>query len=552
MFPVVAVSAFLATGSSIAHRAAAAEPVDALLVNVGGRSHSLSDAIGEAAADERLATYRALREEQSGTADGELELAMWCRKQGLEEEERLHWWTLLALAPDDGEAIRALRLQRYQGMLLTADEVAQAKREEREAKRAAQQWLPKLTKLKQLIERGSNAERAAALQEFRSIHDPLAIPTIEKVFPLKNIAITTMVVETVGKMPGDAAAELLTRLAVNSPDEYVREQAARALESRPSHSYVPLLVARLATPIELDVSVLVEPGGPIEKSYSAYSYTGRMGPAFYNKHRLSGNYGSGDVAAWGPEVAHSSFNGVIGYEPEKVTYNYVLTREGADEESPDRITGAIDASDNSRRAVSIEDLQEQIRQENEAAAKLNERIHAVLVRATHVDPMRGGLQATNQRGGVDPRRWWDWWRTQSQSNCYISAGIDVWTQTGLRPIEQILPGDRVLTRDPKSWELTFNLVNAVDQQPEGPTLAIEIDARTIVAAPEQQFHVTGVGWKQAADLKAGMPLDGLTGAHAIGRVGPSHAVTRYSLLVANVPSFFVDRGGILVHDAARP
>jgi hypothetical protein len=241
---------------------------------------------------------------------------------------------------------------------------------------------------------------------------------------------------------------------------------------------------------------------------------------------------------------------VIGYEPEKVTYDYAYVREPRTRFPED--LGPIDAPTTAAPRRLAADLQPQSASENEATAELNERIHAVLVKATRVNPMQGGLPAANDHTAVDPRRWWDWWRTQSQSNCYISAGIDVWTQTGLRPIEQILPGDRVLTRDPASRELTFNLVNAVDEQPEGPMLAIEFDSRTIVAAPEQLFHVTSVGWKPTVDLQAGMQLDGLAGTHRIDGVGPSHAVARYSLLVANVASYFVDQQGILVHDAARP
>jgi hypothetical protein len=545
-------SCLVAFSATLPLRIIAAEATDAVSVKIDGQLLPLADAIRQAASDERLLAYRQLREELSGTPDGEFDLAMWCRKQKLTEEERLHWWTLLALEPDDADAIRALRLQRYQGMLLTADEVEQAKRDERAAKLVAQKWLPKLSRLKQAIEHGSNAERATAIQEFRTIRDSAAIPTIERVFSLEDVALATVVVETVAKMEGDGANELLTRVAVSSPDEYLREQAAHALESRPLHSYVPRLVAELATPIELDVTTSVEPGKPITKSYTAVAYTGRLTPAFYHVHRSSGNYTNDDVAAWGLEAESSSFTGVIGYEPQKVTYNYVLTREGADEESPDKVTGAIDASESSRRAVSIEDLQEQIRQENEAAAALNERIHAVLVKTTHVDPMQSGLQATNHRGDVDPRSWWDWWNSQTQSNCSVAAGIDVWTQTGLRPIEEVLPGDRVLTRNPLSGELAFNLVTAVDERPAGPMQAIEVGSRTILVSSEQLFRVAEIGWKPAAELHSGMPIDGLNGPHRIERVGPGEAIARYSLLIANVSNFFVDQQGVLVRDSASP
>ena len=147
---------------------------------------------------------------------------------------------------------------------------------------------------------------------------------MEEVFGLEDTTIVLMLIEIARPLPGEAAADLLARLAVDSSDEYVRRDAAAALESRPYHDYVPALLARLATPIEISVDVSEIAGGPILQSYTAYSYTGRMGPAFYNKVRLDGAYTSADVAAWGPEVSRSNNVAVVGYEPDRVEYNYVL------------------------------------------------------------------------------------------------------------------------------------------------------------------------------------------------------------------------------------
>jgi hypothetical protein len=139
-----------------------------------------------------------------------------------------------------------------------------------------------------------------------------------------------------------------------------------------------------------------------------------------------------------------------------------------------------------------------------------------------------------------------------QSKHAIAFGIEVWTQTGLKPIEQLLPGDRVLTRDPASRELSFQLVIGVDQQPESEMLALHVNSRTIVASSSTPFQVAGAGWVKAADLKSGMELDGLSGSVRIESVAPFGIIARHSLLVANAPNFHVDRQGILVHDATRP
>jgi hypothetical protein len=348
---------------------------------------------------------------------------------------------------------------------------------------------------------------------------------------------------------------VLARISIDSDDEYVREQAATALQSRSHHSYVPVLLARLGTPIELSVNVTVEPGAPITDSYTAYSYTGRASPVFYNKHRLSGNYSSSDVAAWGLEVQRSSGVAVVGYEPQRIQYNYVLTRESADPDNPHEYSGTIDGSHNPRRSSrqvsSIEELKERIGEANEMTVALNKRVHAALVKATHVEVKHPGLEQATGEAEVDPRAWWDWWKTQTQSRHYFGRGIEVWTQTGLSPIEQILAGDRVLTRDPKSGALAFNLVLAVDAQAESVMQVIEVDSREIVATLDQPFFVFNVGWRKASELQAGMQLHGLTGPQRITRVASGDAVSRYSLLVANEPNYFVDQGAILAHDATR-
>ena len=527
-----------------------------VLVSVGGQSRPLDEALREAVADERLLQYRRMREAVGGTADGQLDLALWCRKQGLEEEQRLHWWTLLAMAPDHPEAIRALRLQEHQGMLLTSEEIDRVKQKQKDAKQAAKQWLPRLRKLKQQIEHGDDAARAAALRQLVAINDPRALPWIEEVFLTAESDLATAVVEMVAQIKADEAAPVLARMAVDSDDEYVRGQAAAALESRPQHSYVPALLARLGTPIELSVNTSVEAGRPILESYTAYSYTGTMLPAFFHRHRLSGRYTSADVAAWGPGVERSSGVAVTGYEPQRIQYNYVLTRESADPDNPLEYSGTIEGSSNprknARQVASIEELEEEIRRANETTVALNKRVDAALRKATHVTLRERGLQRAEEQAEVDPRAWWDWWKTETRSSHYFAQGIEVWTQTGLRPIEQILIGDRVLSADPATGALTFNLVVAVNQQAEAEMQSIEVDGRTIVATPEQPFFVVDVGWRKAAELQAGMPLYGFAGPQNVESVEPTEAAARYSLLVADRANYFVDQRGILVHDASRP
>ena len=119
-------------------------------------------------------------------------------------------------------------------------------------------------------------------------------------------------------------------------------------------------------------------------------------------------------------------------------------------------------------------------------------------------------------------------------------------------VEQILVGDRVLTRDPASQDLAFHLVIAMDKYSGKAERIIEVSSRTIMATSDQQFMASGAGWRKASELEAGVKLDSLAGPQPIEKINTSEGTAaKYGLAIANIPTVFVDRAGILVHDATR-
>jgi hypothetical protein len=61
--------------------------------------------------------------------------------------------------------------------------------------------------------------------------------------------------------------------------------------------------------------------------------------------------------------------------------------------------------------------------------------------------------------------------------------------------------------------------------------------------------VSGAGWRKASELEAGLTLDSLAGPQPIEKISASQGTIKYGLAIENVPTLFVDRTGILVHDA---
>jgi hypothetical protein len=521
-----------------------------LQVRVDGKLIFLDQAVRQNAADPQLKKYREMRAANAGSAEGQLELARWCRKQKMAEEERLHWWSLLNQKPGYPEAIKALQLHKYQGLLLTNDEIKQFKQQQAEAERTSKQWLPKLKKLKQAIEHGKVDERTAAIDELRLIRDPLALPSIEDVFGFDSATLGVAIVEIAGHMPGQEGAEFLARMAIDSTDPYVREKAAETLKDRPYSMYVPTLIARLAAPIELSVNVSVKRGHATYEEVKWEEFTGRLVPGMYNKIRLQSKYTNRDVLFWSLETRQRSGYLMTDYQPDRLQYNYLLTRDSPNPEKQYETSGTLEgkglSGKNSKKINSVEDLDKRVKEINEKQAALNDKIHAALSKATGVS-----VVPADQQGTPNPQKWWDWWAKQSEINCFFAQATDVWTQTGLMPIEQVVVGDRVLARSVGSKELGFHLVIAKHERPKGDMREIEVDSRTIVVTPEQQFMVAGVGWQKAGELATGTKIERLSDPYTVEKVGSCDGAAMYNLVVGDVPNYFVDRSGILVHDASR-
>ena len=509
-------------------------------VVVNGKTILLKEAIEHAWSKKELHEYRKLRAEHGTSISGQYELAKWCRTHGLKEEEMLHWRVLLSHQPDHAEAIRQLGLKKYQGRLLPAKEMDRIKEEDKKQKRATKLWVPRLRKIRQAIKRGNPAEREQAIQALVAIDDPLAIPAVLDVFADSEPEVFIHAVDMLSGISDLAAIEVLVQQAVESDSSDIRKAASYHLKQEDYLNYVPKLISGLAAPIEISSSISRRRGKAVYESNRAYVPTGRVRPWLYNKVRLSGNYSANDVAAWSSEVKQVWNSAITGFRPDRYRLRYRLTRESPDPDSPFELDGAIEGSSEAF-AASASEFQERIEAINKQTAQQNRLIHEALTIATGVKIAQGEE--------IDPRVWWQWWRKQLQVNNYFAQGMEVWTQMGLTSIEDIMIGDRVLSRDLESHKLGFQLVVGLDIQPQDKMQMLEVQGRSVVATPDQIFYLTGLERRKAKDLQKGIKLVGLQGTESISDNGPGAAVATFSLMIENSSNFFVDRLGIMVADA---
>lgn len=475
------------------------------------------------------AAYRNLRDRQSGTLAGELSLARWCRKHGMEERERLHWANLLRLDPNNKEARGRLGLREFRGQLLTVEQIEDWKQGMQKYQRALKEWDSTLSRWRREIESSPTPRRTEAWRQLLSLYDPEAVPSLEKMFPKVDLDLQLDIVSALGNIEDQIATDALVRLALNARSSEIREAAATELSDRSWFGFVPNLLCRLESPVECRYAMNTLGDGVL----SEIRFSQENQSAVVNVSR--------SVNAQFPVT-------VVNKTPD------VLVRASIRQQK----SIAQEASRQYRRI--LESLHA-VQTKNTQSNMFNQRVYAALGTST-------GQQIESR-----PRYWWDWWKDYNEldnseekpqldfryrqryrrpivfgsMSCFL-AGTLVWTETGPVAIEDVRPGDRVLSQDPESGELTHQIVLGTTIRPPSPTLRIQFADEQIEATLGHPIWVVGHGWRMAKELNAGDQLHGVGGGITIDNIEPGPISQAYNLVVAETNTYFVGKHRVLVHD----
>ncbi len=229
---------------------------------------SVDEIAALASQDKTLAAYRKMRDDLIDTADNQRALAVWCHKNKLVTEERIHWAKALEFDSNDADALAGLGLQLYNGQLLTREQIEQAKVQAGEQLKATRYWQPRLVKWRKALEHGTTKQRDEALRELGKLSDPAAIPTLEAVFAensdsVKARQLNQVLIETVGRMREPEATQVLLRRAIVPASQDTRATAADQLKKRPMEAYVPQLIAALPGKLKTRFHVYVLPNAMV-------------------------------------------------------------------------------------------------------------------------------------------------------------------------------------------------------------------------------------------------------------------------------------------------
>lgn len=525
-------------------------------IKIGDEWMAVEDSQRKAAVDPVQVEYRELRRQANDKPAGQLTLARWCRNHGLEDEGRFHWANVLALQPNNREALRALESRWQDGKLVTDEEIDEAKGEAISSRQATRVWSSRVKAWQRVLarERDSNPQ-TVALTEIRSVRDVAAIPAVEAVTliadpdaspgSLGRQRMGRAFVTALDEMKEQPATESLVRHAVLAEAPSVRIAATVALGERPLHDFVPILLDGLTMPIESTYRVETSADGSVHYMHSLYR--------------------EGSEKDWKHETTRAAFARQSNRRVAAQLLNDINRGAmGANVRSAGRGTSTAGSftAEFSREAAAAE---KQVAAMNEAAKALNERIVPVLT------------SVTGKEFGNKPRAWWDWWTEENgyyqserpveetndstyaeyappelptqggRCECF-AAGTVVWTKLGQQPIETLNMGDMVLAQDVDTGELAYKPVLGRTIRPPGPLLRFTIGRESLVSTAGHPFWVPGAGWRMAKELEGGAMLHGVTGSTRVEAIRDTNQAPTYNLIVADFNTYFVGESGLLVHD----
>ncbi|MHB9066883.1 MAG: polymorphic toxin-type HINT domain-containing protein [Pirellulaceae bacterium] len=567
-------------------------------IRLDDRWLTLAEVQSQFAADPQLTEYRQVRESLAESPLRELLLARWCAEKKLTDEARFHWLNVLRMEPLNQEALRALDVQWYNGLLLTRDQVAVQKRKDFQASRDTMNL--RSAHIRRWESRIANWEVAAGRDDsnlLATMEADLAAETSRNAIVMVNALMSRR-----SEDPRDPAAfqvvsrnwlailakdpantKYLVLYAIGHPMEPVRIAAADELKKRPRAEYVPLLLACARFPVEFACSLL------------AFGGIGRAQYTF----DIQGLEADG-------QIDHADcLNISADFYSAQPLRTYAISRDN-------RFLFPLRPEDPARAVYptlfataalgKARDMRSFVDQYNAASVEINQRVREALTRTTgqdleadprgwqswwkqylcdyyELDAIQGGndqrvdgQQGRGSQGSGDQRLGGQQerpvWQYSTSSNCYrpspppppssfympscFRGSTPIWTVTGPRAIEVIRPGDRVLSQNITTGELAYKVVQEVTKRNPSPMMKITVGDEEILATLGHPFWVNGKRWIMAKHLQPGCVLHTISGPRTIDTVEEIPAAVEwyefaYNLQVADYHTFFVGENQILVH-----
>ncbi len=543
---------------------------------------SPEDVAARTADDKTLAAYRKLRSESVDSADSHRTLARWCHKNKLADEARAHWLKVFEFEPDDNEARGALGLHEFEGRLQTNEQIAQAKKHNAEQQRANQKYKPAVTRWRAAFEHGTTSQRAEATTELEKLTDPAAMIALVSCFKpggdaKKKEPLQLLVIAAVGRMLNQDATDLLLQLALEPDSVAIRKAATDELKKRPTFTYVPQLIAAVPANLKTRFHVMTYGDGQLVRR-SEILLEGRdfeysISHDVIDRPSLLGA-GPGIFTGAADQlqnVATTDVPGAAASNP--AARQYELWRQALTARIRyvlEETTGFLNTSDprlwerqwndyngwyNSPFSMRPYRTYAQNTYDYTPsygtpviARDYSPRNYPHAQRPTPTPtPAPTHAAASHGAATIPSFHLRITLPNMSHHSCFC-AGTPVLTLTGLRPIEDIRAGDRILAQDLRTGELNYRAVQETTLRSPMPLLKLSLGSETIRVTQGHPIWVVGAGWRMAKFLNVGDRVHGMLGASVIDGIEEERPAEVYNLVVSNWHNYFVGQQHILVHD----
>lgn len=501
--------------------------------------------------------YKYQQEREKRSEDNfrdQLFLADGCKAHGLVDEERAHLVRTLML--DYGFQEGHLRLGHVNvgGIWITPRQIQSAYRQMQRDQANLAAWQDRIQLLQRNFAKAQpeTARERQVVEELNAIRTPDAIPALERYFASRGERELAAYQQWLARIDSHEAARALVRQAVLLDNPRLRTKAQQLLQERRYEQYVPALLSALETVeerfgLEVDVSSLIA----------------------FRVHR---------------EL-------VVNDQDFELNLESTQTLVPSDVPLPVRPGSTIVLNPRLQQATARQ-LLEGLSAWYQATISNTFGLDSASARQElRTSRARRALEvATQVEGNQSDQDWWAWWRNQNDSvlqggRAAVSSRYDqIWyvdrrgpvpvsgismipmrfdrqrhscfapgtlveTEHGLRKIEEVRVGDRVLSQDVETGELQFKPVFATTRRERASLVVLKTSSEEITCSIGHPFWVAGKGWRMVKELKPGMQLYTLDGrlvdVQDIQEVGTG---TVHNVIVADFSTYFAGSMRFFTHD----
>ncbi|MFO0924518.1 MAG: polymorphic toxin-type HINT domain-containing protein [Pirellulales bacterium] len=538
-----------------------------------------------------LQEYREQRQSLPENIESHMRLAAWCHEHGLQEQERAHWNAVLGLDPNHVIAHEKLHEVKIDDVWYSQDEIRMAQDQSRQCLADYRSWLPKIRNIAAKLASDQLSIQKKALAEVESIRDARAIESLEWTALRMNQEHALPLVKKITEFYGREACLSLLRIAITDPTSNCGQLAIEQLKKYPLDLFVPEALSLLSSPLQTESVLYRDPQGFLALRRLLFRETkhqrqyAELVKVLQTEERVNIH---ANVPATTQGSQSSSILNVEGGTRFQSPAIHFITASNLDHDqkrSRDLLTRQNQWNDQAMLRVfqvlertTGQDLDESaeawwnwwshdycFRDEGPKPARHQfagidysqaVQTHQVLVTATYNFQNNPTNQSGNRRR-VTPAR-----TRNAHGNGYtfdpvaiarardcFAAGTLVQTENGLREIEEIQVGDRVLAQSIETGELALKPVLQTSKTTPTSVLRVITDGGNWTSSYGHSCWVAGQGWERTARLQPGMHLRTAQGTEEIRSIETlSSEVPTYNLAVADFHTFFIGESLALTYD----